>query len=336
MSNEKPSGRVTLYDVAREAGVSYQTVSRVINNSPNVAPKTRNRVLRIIREMDYRPNRAAQMLSTHRSHTLEVITLSIWGAGSASLAAMSGRARKLGYQLSITALDGEDLEKVVAGAASRLVDGMVLILPYLEISDERLLEINQGVPIVRMNGIHGYKVASVVYDQELGAHLATQHLIDLGHRKIATISGPSQFYDGRMRHQSWLATVDAAGLEPGPQMIGDFSAESGYRALQQLLDKDVSFTALFAASDDMAFGAIAAMRERGIRVPQDVSVVGYNDVAVANFYIPRLTTVRQDGVVLGNLTLDYLVSLIQKPDTPVHERVLKPQLIVRDSTRPLK
>lgn len=333
MSTEK---RVTLYDVAREAGVSYQTVSRVINDSPNVAPKTRSRVLRVIRELDYRPNRAAQMLSTHRSHTLEVVTLSIWGAGSASLAAMSGMARKLGYQLSITALNGESIEKVIAGAAARLVDGLVLILPNMDISDDRLLEISHGIPLVRMSGAHERKVASVAYDQVLGARLATQHLVDLGHRQIATITGPFEFHDARMRYRGWQMTLEMAGLEPGPVETGQFSPDAGYQSISRLLDRGEKFTALFAANDGIAFGAIDALRERGFRVPQDVSVVGYDDVNVAAYYAPRLTTVRQDAGVLGDLTLEYLVSLIEKPDTPIHERVLKPELIVRQSTRRLK
>jgi LacI family transcriptional regulator len=334
MKNPK---RATLYDVAREAGVSYQTVSRVINDSPHVSSKTRNRVLRTIRELDYVPNRAAQILQTHRSHTIEFITPNIWGTEASGTAAMAFRAQQLGFQLTLVMVTAEEFRSAIAGASNRLVDGLI-VTPYTlssQISDEELFELARGIPIVRLKGDIGTSIPAVVYDQRAGARSAVQHLIALGHRHIAEIYGNMDIFDARARHEAWMTTLQAANIEPGPSIAGDFGCDSGYAAMVQLLNSGTPITAVFAGNDEMALGAMYAIRERGLRVPEDISLVGFDDLPTARYFATPLTTIRQNWELMGRLAIEHMVSCIEQPDTPVYQRVLTPELIVRQSTRSL-
>lgn len=316
--------------------MSYQTVSRVINNSPNVATKTRNRVLRVMRELDYRPNRAAQMLSTRRSHIIEVVTIDIYSLSSNIIAAMATMAQRLGFQITISTVTTDEFIQVVSSTSSRLVDGLIISGQRLDLDDEELLELLRDTPCVKIASEIGTRIATVSYDQHYGARIAVQHLIDLGHRQIAEISGILDIYDGMARHQSWLATLQAAGLQPGPSLPGGFTDEGGYQSMLALLDSGQRFTAVFAANDNMAHGAMCALRDRGLRVPEDMSVVGYDDIHAARFFAPPLTTVRQDHGLIGQLSVEHLVTFIQKADTPIHQRVLMPELVIRESTRQLE
>lgn len=324
--------RPTLRDVAREAGVSYQTVSRVINDNAHVAPETRDRVLQVIETLGFRPNRAAQILQTERSHTLEVV-MPYFGFNRV-LYDMARAANQLGYHFVISAISSEEFPKTLLTARSRLIDGLVLIpmIPFNDNYDE-LIEMTDGLPFVQIGAKLGANLPSVIYDQARGARLATQHLIDLGHRKIAEISGPLLNYDGCDRHEGWRATLEDNGIEPGPSVEGDFTIDGGYAAMRQLLDSGAEFTAVVIGNDSMAFGAQTALRESGIRVPDDVSVVGFDDLPESAHFVPALTTIRQDFTVLGRLAIEYLISMIENPETPVHQRVLLPKLILRDSTR---
>jgi LacI family transcriptional regulator len=329
--------RATLYDVASRAGVSSQTVSRVINAHPNVATKTRNRVLRAIEELSYQPNRAAQSLKTKRSHTLEVITFEVGYPYSAP--AMVSKAKELGYKLMFSVVDPSsqtELHEALDEVSGRLTDGVVIITPGLNVNHEELMRLYRGIPLVLMDTYLGAQVPSVVVDQRLGSQLATQHLIDLGHRKIAEISGPlSQLIDPWERHESWQKTMAANGLEPGSSVEGDFTVAGGHSATHRLLASGADFSALVTGDDLMAVGAIHALRERGLRVPEDVSLVGFDDMEAAPYIAPPLTTVRQDFNALGIQAIDYLVALIEQPNTPLHQRVLYPELVVRQSTRRL-
>lgn len=162
--------------------------------------------------------------------------------------------------------------------------------------------------------------------------MAVEHLIDLGHEHIAEIRGPLDVLDANMRHEAWLATLGEHGLRPGPSEVGNFRAAGGYAAMVRLLDRGERFTGVFAANDEMALGAIHALHERGLEVPQDVSVVGFDNVEQTPFFAPPLTTVFQDFHTMGELVIEYLVALIEKPSTPHYQRVLTPELIVRQST----
>jgi DNA-binding LacI/PurR family transcriptional regulator len=328
------SKRPTLRDVAREAGVSYQTVSRVINGDMHVAAATRARVMLAIETLGYRPNRAAQILQTEKSHTLEVIMF--FSGFNRFLYEMAHAAHDLGYHFVISAITAEEFPGALQSAASRFIDGLLLI-PLVSIIDdyEQLMQLTDGVPFVQIGAKLGADLPSVIYDQAKGARLATQHLIDLGHRAIAEISGPRLNYDGHARHEGWLKTLTDNHIQPGASVEGDFTIEGGYRAMNRLLDQGVPFTSVFVGNDSMAMGAHTALRERGLHVPNDISIVSFDDIPEAGHFVPSLTTVRQDFDRMGRLATEFLVSIIEQPDTPIHQRVLQPKLIVRESTRTL-
>lgn len=333
MSIVKPK-RPTLRDVAREAGVSYQTVSRVINNDTHVSDATRARVLKTIEALGYRPNRAAQILQTERSHTLEVIMF--FSGFNRFLYEMARAAHDLHYHFVISTISTDEFASALQNAASRFIDGLLLI-PLVPIIDdyEQLIQLTDGVPFVQIGAKLGADIPSVIYDQAQGARLATQHLIDLGHRAIAEISGPLVNYDAQGRHEGWLKTLEDNRIEPVASIEGNFNIEGGYAAMQNLLDEGVYFTAVFVGNDSMAMGAHTALRERGLRVPDDISLVSFDDIPEAAHFVPGLTTVQQDFHRMGRLATEFLVSMIEQPDTPIHQRVLQPKLIVRESTRQL-
>lgn len=324
--------RPTLRDVARFAGVSYQTVSRVINDSAHVSPATRKRVLKAIKTLGYRPNRAAQILQTERSNTLEII-MTYFGF-NLFLYNMARTAHQLGYHLNISAITSDEFVKTIEGAASRLIDGLILI-PFISVVDnyDELVKLADGIPFVQIGAPLGANLPSVIYDQAQGARLATQHLIGLGHRQIAEISGPLLNYDAYDRHMGWSATLKDHDIPLGPSEEGDFTIEGGYQAMHHLLDNGSGFTAVFIGNDSMAIGARTALRERGLRVPDDISIIGFDDIPVSAHLVPGLTTIRQDFGLIGQLAVEYIIGLIENPDTPVYQRVLLPKLIIRGSTR---
>jgi DNA-binding LacI/PurR family transcriptional regulator len=329
MKNKRP----TVRDVAREAGVSYQTVSRVINNDAHVSSQTRSRVLKAINELGFRPNRAAQILQTERSHTIEVVMF--YAGFNLFLYEMARTSQNLGYHFLISAITEKEFAKTLESASSRFIDGLIIV-PMAPMAEnyETLMALTDGIPFVQIGAKLGANLPSVIYDQAQGARLATQHLIDLGHRRIAEISGPLRNHDGNDRHMSWLATLHDSGLQPGLSVEGDFSLTGGYQAMMRLLDSGEPFSAVFVGNDSMAIGAHTALRERGLRVPDDVSLVGFDDIPESAHFVPGLTTVRQDFYLLGRLAVEYLVSMIDSDDTPVHQRVLQPKLILRESTCP--
>ncbi len=326
----------TLVDVARDAQVSYQTVSRVINQHPSVADATRSRVQRAIERLGYQPNRAARSLVTRRSNTLGIVSFgSRYYGPTQMLVNIEAASRRRGYTLTFTSVDGHSLpemRRVIGELTSQNLDGVVVIAPVEEV-DPRMIDTLFGdtpfvmIDIVRSEGVH-----SVAIDQAHGARLATQHLIGLGHRQFCEISGPLRWHDAMLRHETWLATLRAGGIAPGPSVESDWTAAGGHAAAQWLLGSGAAFTALFVGNDQMALGAIRALRDAGLRVPQDVSVVGFDDVPEAAFFEPPLTTVRQDFVALGEETVDYLTTLIRSPNAAPQRRMLYPSFVVRSST----
>jgi LacI family transcriptional regulator len=326
--------RPTLRDVAREAGVSYQTVSRVINNDEHVAEDTRNKILKTIEQLGFRPNRAAQIMQTARSQTIEVV-MPIFGFNRV-LHDLAARANELGYHFSISIVAPEEYGEALANGASRFIDGFILspLIPIIDDYDE-LMRLTDGVPFVQLGARLGTNIPSVIYDQAQGARLATQHLIDLGHQQIAEISGPLAYFDGMDRHESYLKTLEGNGLNPAHIIEGDFTINGGYKSMCELLDSGAKFTAVVIGNDSMAYGALTALRTRGLRVPDDISLVGFDDIPESAHFVPALTTIFQDFEMFGRLAVESLVSIIDNPKTPVYQRVLIPKLIVRETTRPL-
>lgn len=330
--------RNTLRDVADRAGVSYQTVSRVINHHPYVADETRNRVLEAIEALGYRPNKVAQSLAGRRSQTLAVITFGMDYYGPAQMVIKIEQAAKAaGYDLIFSNIS-EPQHGSIRAAMERLgrwqVDGMILITPVPGIDYADIAGLHPDTPLVLMDAALGSSTPSVVVDQSEGGRLVTQHLIDLGHTSLCEISGPLNWFGAVARHDSWINTLQAAGLTPGLSVEGDWTALSGYRSAHHLLENGAGFTGLVVANDQMAMGAMRAIHERGLCIPEDISITGFDDIPEACCFEPPLTTIRQDFDLLGKHGIDYLVERIENPDAPVEQRVISPTLVVRASTAP--
>ncbi len=328
--------RNTLHDVARLAGVSYQTVSRVINHHPYVSDETRERVEKAIIELNYRPNRAAQSLAGAKSRTLAMLTFGLNNYGPAQMMIHSEHAsRQAGYDLIFANVNDAKLETLrtaIHYARYRDVDGLLVITPIIGMHEEELVTLSGDIPLMLIGTGLNVNAASVVVDQYAGTRQVTRHLIELGHTQICEISGPLTWYDALERHESWLVTMQAAGLTPGISIEGNWTAESGYLAVRQLIKQGAKFTALVMGNDQMALGAIRALHEYGRRVPEDVSVVGFDDIPEASFFLPPLTTVRQDFDTLGRRGIESLIQRIHQPHIDPKQHVIAPQLIQRNST----
>lgn len=336
-SSEK---KVTLNDVAEHSGVSYQTVSRVINNHPSVAEDTRQRVLGAIRDLNYHPNRAARSLVTNRSDTIAIISFGVnfYGPGQ-MMSHITRHAKASGYRVSLSTVEQLGLAEVksaIDDLHEHLIDGIIMIAPIISDFMHDIRTLLGDIPYIQIDTKPHEGVASVVIEQSHGTKLAVEHLIQLGHREIAEISGPLNWYDAIMRHQSWIDTMKRHDLPHHMSIEGNWSAQSGYEGLHALIESGAKFTGLAVANDQMALGAMAALSELGLHVPDDVSVVGFDNIPESAYFMPALTTIHQDFEALGEQCVEYLVSLINHPSTPVHQRVLYPKLVIRDSTAPIK
>jgi DNA-binding LacI/PurR family transcriptional regulator len=323
-------------DVARLAGVSHQTVSRVLNDHPNVKEQTRLRVRAAIAELGYRPNKAARALVTGRTQLIGVVAQNSTLYGPASLlAAFEQAAAEAGFAVSVGSVGRLDRESI-AGAVERHLDqrvaGLVVIAPVAS-ADEALLQMPAGVPLVTVDGDPRRARALVTVDQIAGARAATRHLLDAGHRTVWHVSGPPEWYDAAGRVDGWRRTLEAAGVEVPPVLLADWTAAAGYRA-GQMLARMPEATAVFAANDHLALGILRALSERGRRVPHDVSVIGFDDVPEAAYFTPPLTTVRPDFAALARAGLDLLLAQMDGAGAEPGQVVIAPRLIVRESVAP--
>lgn len=328
----------TLTDVAKLAGVSTMTVSRVINGHTKVAEHTRARVHAAMDSLDYRPNMLARGLASGRSHNIGVLTLdtTLYGP-SAALRGIEQAARVGGYSVTITHLSDPDQTAIAQGASllrSRSSDGVILLQPLIsEVESRPDVDGNDLPPVVAIHAGNPGSYPVVTVDQRLGAKLATEHLLSLGHKTVWHIAGPGAWYEGVERVVGWREALDAAGAEVPPLVHGDWSAASGYTAAKELLAND-GVTAIFVGNDSMALGVLHAMHELGLRCPDDVSLVGFDDYPEAAFFSPALTTIRQDFDEIGRLSVALLLDLIEKDAPPAQHVVLEPKLVVRASAAP--
>jgi len=329
--------RVTVHDVAKEAGVSAQTVSRVINNHKYISDKSRELVTNAMQGLGYIPNRAAQMLHTQTSNTLEIIT---FGDSpfkfQGPFAGMVKAAKAAGYHLSFAMSPQEEVTEALNSIVSRLIDGIVIIDTANRLGGEVPDILKNSVPYVFLGSPKAFRGPAVSYDHQLGAKLGAQYLLDLGHTTIAEIRGPKDDVDSLERHNAWRRLAKKHKLSVRLSREGDFSYKAGYEATLELLEQDAGFTALLVANDSMAVGAIKALTEREMRVPGDVSVVGFDNAAHAAYISPPLTTVAQNFDALGKASIDYLVERLEHPDAPTEHRLLEPILVVRESAAPPK
>jgi DNA-binding LacI/PurR family transcriptional regulator len=299
-------------DVAARAGVSRQTVSRVLNEHPDVAPETRERVLESVAELGYRMNNVARAFGTSRSRTIGVLAQAALHYGpSRSIEAIESAARTAGYWVSavFAKAAGEDtVREAIEHLLGQGVDGLVVVAPHAH-TLQTLDAMEIGIPTVTLHSAgrdgEGRDGRGLAVDQVAGARLATACLAQAGHRRIAHLAGPADWLEAEARHAGFTQEIAVRGLEQGPVSLGDWTARSGHDAAALLAASDV--TAVFSANDQMALGLLGGLRELGIRVPQDVSVVGFDDVPDAAYYAPALTTVRQDFAELARLAVARLV-----------------------------
>jgi DNA-binding LacI/PurR family transcriptional regulator len=321
-------------DVARLAGVSHQTVSRVLNSHPSVAPETRRNVETAISQLGYRRNTAARALVTKQSRTLGVISVDTSHYGPAStLFSIEAAARQANYFLNFVSLryvDHANMRAAVDHLMGANVEGIVVIAP-LTAAVEALQGLRPDVPLVRVASDDGPASSdSVLVDQAAGAGLATRHLLSLGHETVVHIRGPYEWLEADGRVEGWLGELMAARV-PVPELLaGDWSPASGYRAGQALARRR-EVTAVFVANDQMALGLIRGLHEGGRAVPSDVSVVGFDDIPEAGYFLPPLTTVRQDFAEVGRRCIDRVMALIAGEAVALPSPI-QPTLILRSST----
>jgi DNA-binding LacI/PurR family transcriptional regulator len=323
-------------DVAKLAGVSHQTVSRVLNDHPNVREQTRLRVQAAINELGYRPNKAARLLVTGTSHVIGVVTRSTTMFGpAATLSALAEESVRRGFTVNVECVRTLD-RRAIADAMSRHLDQRVaglVVIAEVESTNEALDALPEEIPLVSINGDPARLTELVSVDQEAGAYAATKHLLDAGHATVWHVSGPDDWFDARGRVTGWRRALTEAGAEIPPLMSADWQAASGYRN-GQILSRMNDVTAVFAANDHLALGVLRALSERGRRVPEDVSVIGFDDVPEAAYYIPPLTTVRPDFDAVAAASIDLLVAQINSGQRLGDRRVLVPTLVSRRSVAP--
>jgi DNA-binding LacI/PurR family transcriptional regulator len=320
-------------DVARLAGVSHQTVSRVLNNHPNVRAPTRANVLAAIRALGYRPNAAARSLVTRRTNVLGVISFDTTLYGPASMVYGIERAARPDYHVliaSLPALDRRSVLEAVERFLGQAVEGIIVVAPQAP-AVAALTEVPAEVPLVAVGCGTDTPLASVAIDNSAGALAATRYLLDLGHRTVHHLAGPASWMDAQERLDGWSQALRAAGAPEPVPLRGDWSARSGYE-LGSRLAGTADLTAMFCANDQMALGLLRALSEHGIRVPEDVSLVGFDDIPESAFFLPPLTTVRQDFGELGRRALRLLIDRIDGDREPHAGLPVAPELIVRRST----
>lgn len=326
--------RPSIYDVAERAGVSHMTVSRVLNGHPNIRESTRERVLQVIDEMNYTRSSIARALAQGRAMRIGVLVDSPtqWGPNS-TLRALEAAAREEGYAISAFSISDDEQSQIHAGVVELLtqgVDALCVIAPRAS-SLDMLRQQSTGLPTLVIKAEPEAEMHTAALDQRAGAMAAVMHLIELGHRSIAHLSGPLDWYDARAREQGWRDALADAGLPIASPVVGDWTSDYGYT-----FGKSYDFartTAVFAANDQMALGLVHGLAERGLRVPDDVSVVGFDDLPDARHFLPPLTTVRQDFAALGTLALQILIAAIAGEEVDGHD-IIEPRLVVRRSSAP--
>jgi DNA-binding LacI/PurR family transcriptional regulator len=334
VTTEPPKGRApSIRDVARLAGVSHQTVSRVLNNHPSIRESTKLRVQQVMGELQYRPNRAARALVKGRSRTIGVISASSSEYGPASsIAAIQDAARDAGYYVNtanLTTVDRESIEGALDHLMYQAVEGIVVIAPQVRVFDV-LEQLSIDVPFVTLQSTGRLGDHALSVDQIGGARLATRHLIELGHRDIYHLAGPQDWIEAEGRMRGFLDEMEAMDVPTTAPILGDWTAEFGYYAGRELL-RIRDFTAIFSSNDQMALGLMHAIHDGGLDVPGDISIVGFDDIPEAAHFWPPLTTVRQDFKELGRRCIALLLGDISG-DVVGYHGTLEPELIVRRST----
>jgi DNA-binding LacI/PurR family transcriptional regulator len=328
--------KANIYDVAKLAGVSHQTVSRVLNNHSSLKPATREKVEKAIAELSYRPNNAARQLVTSRSRIIGVLIAEADLYGPASmLHAMERIARHEGYSvlsIPVSTKSRDSWREGIEQLRNLDIDGVITIALPGEVVKEIENSLD-GAVIVVVDSEPTKKFDVVNIDNVYGARIATQHLIDAGHSEITHVTGPDKAYESKMRQQGFESVMKEMGLKP-KVIVGDWTLAKGYEIGKTITRDKKKPTAIFCANDHLALGMMKAFNEEGINVPEDISLIGFDNIPEVQYSIPSLTTVSQDFDRLGNSAIETMLVQLRE-SAPKEAVMLKPELIVRDSTRKL-
>jgi DNA-binding LacI/PurR family transcriptional regulator len=331
--NERRRGP-RMIDVARLAGVSQQTVSRVVNNSDNVAPELQERVERAIAHLRYRRNPAARALATSRSMSIGIVSFGLAQYGpSVALTGIADEARRAGYATSLVSLadvDRATMREALDHLEADSVDGIVVLAP-IDAAMSAMESLESGSPLVAFHPGREEAHDRIVTDEAGGARAATEHLISLGHATVHHVSGPPGWLGTTARVRGWSEVLAERGLVARPPVAGDWTTPSGYAAGCALAGDD-RVTAVFVANDQMALGVIKGLVDSGRRVPDDVSVVGFDDIPESGYFRPGLSTVRFDFAEVGRLAAARIFQLIEG-DAPQPIPRIGFELVHRESAR---
>lgn len=338
--------RTTIRDVAKAAGVSTQTVSRVLNNRHDVAPDTRRMVAEVIEALGYRPSQVARSLIHGTSATIAVVGYGLEYFGpSRVISGVERKASQLGYTPLLTLLRDpltNDVEGIMSGFLSRQVDGVIWAVPEIGGNRAGIKRATAGLnlPIVFITMHPDPRLATVGVHNREGGRQATAHLIEQGYQHICHVTGPMDWWEGRERLAGWQDALKEAGRNWDERDIahGDWSAASGEQAVETLLQRHSDMDALFVGNDQMALGVLKGMRQRGLRVPEDLALVGFDDISEASYFCPPLSTVRQPLFEVGCRAAELIDQLIkagagEEGAGAAASFSLMPQLIVRESSR---
>lgn len=341
----KTSGRATIKEVAFAAGVSTQTVSRVINDRPDVSPETRKRIQNIIDQLGFQPSALARSLISQRSYTLGVVTAGLKLLGpSRTLSGITQAAEAAGYSLLLKELSNFDVINIIPiiqTLISHHVDGIIWAVP--EVGENRnwvnKLSLDLTIPIVYLTMKSQAQVSVVSINNYFGGQMAVSHLLEQGYRHIGHISGPLDWWEARERKAAWNDVLRDANLEVKDEhwVEGNWSSSSGALAIEKLLTQYPEMDAIFVANDQMALSVMQFACRSGLQIPDDIGVVGFDDIPESAYFWPPLTTVNQDQQNVGEVAVDEIIKIIesgwqeQRPAQP-KSILVTPNLIVRKSS----
>lgn len=325
--------KVSIFDVAKKSGLSVVTVSRVLNNSTSVRAKNKEKVLQAMKELNYHPNASARSLARGKTGIIGLTLTTLHDSFlDAVVKEVNDRLAEQGYFLALSISTGfEDTFHRSLFQEDR-VDGIILLSPINE--DEYVMELKKKkIPFIMIdNQQRNPSVTSIIVDNFKGGYEATKHLIDLRHTEIAHIGGPDPYLSSRERERGYLFALEEAGLTSTRIERGNFDISSGYRITKQWIDSGSLPSAIFASDDNIALGVMDACMNEGIRIPQDISIVGFDDHIFASEFRPRLTTVRQPTDKIGSKGVELLLGAINDPAKRNVTVLIEPELIIREST----
>ncbi|PTP64471.1 LacI family transcriptional regulator [Vibrio splendidus] len=329
---------ITFKDVAKLAGVSTQTVSRVTNGSQDVAESTRNKVNAAIKQLGYVPNKGAQMLSRAKSTSVGLVTLDMALHGAAMIAnGVRMQAHDMGYGVAFSVVSEPNLantREAIRELMAQQVDSIILNVPLESADAELLVEQYQHLNLIFIDVPSNSQVNYVCGDHAEGAKLAAQHLLEIGRTDFLLITGPNESSASKIRHQSWLAALSDAESKVQYQYQGNWQAESGYLGVREAVAKQAVFDAVLVASDQMALGALRALQELQIPVPDKVAVVGFDGIEDSAFFNPPLTTIKQDFTTIGRQAVVLAEKLNANSQDALLQHHIETALLPRESSQP--